>query len=93
MNGVWYYGGWGREWSPEYAALEKPSCVCFTGQIKGISVYGSPAHIGVLLMYLSDIISFLSSFLENVILSTDFLRRFGCVHWSDVALTPRLVSL
>ena len=93
MHGVLYYGGWGREWSPEYAAIEKLSCVCFIGQIKGISVYGSPAHIGVLLMYLSGIISFLSSFLENVILSMDFLRRFSCVRWSDVVLTPRLTSL
>lgn len=56
-------------------------------------VYGSPAHIGVLLLFLCGIISFLSSFLENVIFSTDFLRQFGCVHGSDTAPTPRLTSL
>ena len=66
--------------SQEYPAIEKPLCVYLNGQIKVISVYGSPAHIGVLLLFLCGIISFLSSFLENVIFSTDFLRQLGCVH-------------
>ena len=49
------------------------------GQVKVISVYGSPARIGVLLLFLCGIISFLSSFLENVIFSTDFLRLAVCM--------------
>lgn len=68
-------------------------CMGLNGQIKALSASGSSAHIWVLLMCLRGIISFLSPFLENVILSTDFLRRFSYAQGKGFSPTSQLPSL
>lgn len=72
INGVWCYGVCDREF-PAVRDL----CAGLIGQSKAVSIDGSSAQWWALLMALKGIISFLSPFWENVIPSTDFLRRFS----------------
>lgn len=70
INGVWCY----RVCDREFPAV-RDLCVGLIGQSKAVSIDGSSAHRWALLMALRGIISFLSPFWENVILSTDFFEK------------------